>query len=148
MENTYCQSQPSAGSSDTEYRAPYAPYNGNGKTRRTAAAAGSMLPQTTGAPMGGMGGMTQRTSDEPLPETLTNSTFVPGFLRTQIGKYVRVEFLIGNQSTDRVGTLLDVGASYILIQDLSGAATTMCDLFSIRFVTIIDSNFSGAVIMP
>ena len=38
------------------------------------------------------------------PETLTNNIYTPAFLREQIGKLVRVEFLIGtNNLTDRIG---------------------------------------------
>ena len=48
------------------------------------------------------------------PEVLTNNIYTPAFLREQIGKLVRVEFLIGtNNLTDRIGILEDVGASYI-----------------------------------
>ncbi len=74
------------------------------------------------------------------PETLTNPMFVPGYLRTQIGKIMRVEFLIGNQTTDRVGRLLEVGASYILLREISGASTIMCDLFSIKFASIVNGE--------
>jgi len=84
--------------------------------------------------------------DAAIPETLRDATYVPGFLRSQIGKTVRVEFYIGSSMTDRVGILADVGASYILLREFSGAATIMCDLFSIKFVTIVDDN-SGAVII-
>lgn len=82
------------------------------------------------------------------PETLVDPTFVPGYLYTQIGKVVRVEFLIGNTVTDRVGKLIEVGASYILLQDFSGASTTMCDLFSIKFVTIVNVTTGDAVLIP
>lgn len=78
------------------------------------------------------------TDDMAIPETLLSVDFVPGFLRTQIGKTMRVVFFIGNQLTDRVGVLIGVGASYILLQEVSTTAVTMCDLFSIKFVTIMD----------
>ena len=49
------------------------------------------------------------------PETLKNPIYTPAFLREQIGKVMRVEFLIGtNNLVDRIGVLEDVGASYIL----------------------------------
>ena len=32
------------------------------------------------------------------PETITNPLYTPGFLRQQIGKLVRIEFLIGTTS--------------------------------------------------
>lgn len=71
------------------------------------------------------------------PTTLTNPAYVPGFLRTQIGKRVRVEFLIGTgTTTDRIGTLMGVGAAYILILLEETDDILMADLYSIKFVTI------------
>ena len=58
----------------------------------------------------------QNVIDQNSPEILTNPIYTPGFLREQIGKLMRVEFLIGtNNLVDRIGILQDVGASYILI---------------------------------
>ena len=34
------------------------------------------------------------------PEILTNNIYTPAFLREQLGKLVRVEFLIGTNSSD------------------------------------------------
>lgn len=63
--------------------------------------------------------------------------YTPGFLRTQIGKRMRIEFLIGTSSfTDRTGTLLAVGASYILIRPVGSDDTMLCDIYSIKFITI------------
>lgn len=77
-------------------------------------------------------------SGQPAPQTLANPEFLAGFLRTQIGRRVRVEFLIGtNSMTDRTGTLVGVGVSYILIQPLDSDDIMLCDLYSIRFVTFI-----------
>lgn len=73
-----------------------------------------------------------------IPVTLESPLFTPGFLRTQIGRRVRVEFLLGtNLLTDRTGTLVAVGASYILLRMLESDDLMMCDIFSIKFVTII-----------
>ena len=48
--------------------------------------------------------------DQNSPEILTNSIYTPAFLRTQIGKLMRVEFLIGtNNLVDRVD---EDGVSY------------------------------------
>lgn len=82
---------------------------------------------------------------QPSPVTLESSLFTPGFLRTQIGKLMRVEFLIGtNGLTDRTGTLIAVGASYILLRlvagDLNAGNTMMCDIYSIKFVTIVENR--------
>lgn len=73
---------------------------------------------------------------EMAPLTVQDSLYVPGYLKTQIGKRVRVEFLIGsNGTTDRTGTLLGVGASYILLRPSDSDDVLMCDLYSIKFVT-------------
>ena len=61
----------------------------------------------------------QNVIDQNSPEILTNPIYTPGFLREQIGKLMRVEFLIGtNNLVDRIGILQDVGASYILLRSI------------------------------
>jgi hypothetical protein len=78
------------------------------------------------------------TSEQP-PTTVQSTLFTPGFLRTQIGKRMRIEFLIGTGVlTDRTGTLLAVGASYVLIRPVGTNETMLCDIYSIKFVTILD----------
>lgn len=73
-----------------------------------------------------------------IPQTVENPLYTPGFLRTQIGKRMRVEFLIGtNNLTDRTGTLLAVGASYIVLRPIDSDDMMLCDIYSIKFVTII-----------
>ena len=77
------------------------------------------------------------TTDANSPEILTNNIYTPAFLRQQIGKLVRVEFLIGtNNLVDRIGILQDVGASYILLRALESNTTIYADIYSIKFVTI------------
>ena len=74
------------------------------------------------------------------PEIMTNSIYTPAFLREQIGKLMRVEFLIGtNYLVDRIGILEDVGASYILLRSLESDSLVYCDIYSIKFVTISSS---------
>ena len=74
------------------------------------------------------------------PEILTNSIYTPAFLREQIGKLIRVEFLIGtNNLVDRIGILEDVGASYILLRSLESDSLVYCDIYSIKFITISSS---------
>jgi hypothetical protein len=76
-------------------------------------------------------------SAEVTPTTLQDIAFTPGFLKTQIGKRIRVEFLMGTGSlVDRSGTLVGVGASYILIRPLLTDDLMLCDMYSIKFVTI------------
>ena len=80
----------------------------------------------------------QAQQDVIMPESLESTLFIPGYLNTQIGKYMRVEFLVGNGLTDRNGKLVKVGASYIILQAQNGDLI-VCDLFSIKFATIIES---------
>ena len=81
-----------------------------------------------------------------LPETLSKSIYTPGWLRTQIGKLMRVEFLIGNGTTDRVGYLQEVGSSYIVLDSLERSSRIMCDIYSIKFVTVIESPLESALL--
>lgn len=74
---------------------------------------------------------------EQLPATVQSTLYTPGFLKTQIGRRMRIEFLIGTGALiDRTGTLLSVGASYILIRLVDSDDIMMCDIYSIKFVTI------------
>lgn len=69
------------------------------------------------------------------PPTLESPMYVPGYLKTQIGKKVKVEFLIGtNMLVDREGTLVAVGASFIIINEVETDDLLLCDLYSIKFV--------------
>ena len=73
----------------------------------------------------------------PGSPTMLGVEYTQGFLRTQIGKRMRITFLIGtNQIQDRSGTLTDVGISYIIIRDLDTTTSTLCDIYAIKFVTI------------
>ncbi|MDR2201683.1 MAG: hypothetical protein LBP26_02810 [Clostridiales bacterium] len=72
----------------------------------------------------------------PAPETIESEPYVPGYLATQIGKYMRVEFMIGPTLTDRTGILDKVGASYIILRAPNGDLL-VCDLFSIKFVSVM-----------
>lgn len=83
----------------------------------------------------GLGVIPQMSQMEP-------SVFDPGFLqaylRRNIGKRVRIEFLIGtNVLTDRTGTIEEVGISYVVLRD-PGGNKLVCDLYSIKFITIYD----------
>lgn len=77
------------------------------------------------------------------PETLTNNIYTPAFLRENIGKLMRVEFLIGtNNLVDRTGILIDVGASYILLRALESDVITYADIYSIKFITISNLTYN------
>ena len=80
------------------------------------------------------------------PEILTNHIYTPAFLKEQIGKLMRVEFLIGtNTLTDRIGILEDVGASYILLRSFENDSLVYCDIYSIKFITISTSGVYGTM---
>jgi hypothetical protein len=67
-------------------------------------------------------------------------------LREQIGKLMRVEFLIGTTNlTDRIGILEDVGASYILLRSIESDNLIYCDIYSIKFITIATSGWYGVM---
>ncbi|MDR3551951.1 MAG: hypothetical protein P4L75_02395 [Clostridia bacterium] len=74
---------------------------------------------------------------QPAPITLESLQYFNGYLRTQIGRKVTVNFLIGtNTFIDKTGTLLGVGANYILLREIETDDVTMCDYYSIKFVRI------------
>lgn len=95
----------------------------------TGGTATPLLPSQTGTPAVPVG--------EQIPLTVQSTLFTPGFLKTQIGRRMRVEFLIGTGTLiDRTGTLLAVGASYILLRLIESDDVMMCDIYSIKFATI------------
>ncbi len=58
-------------------------------------------------------------------------------MRDNIGEYMDVEFLIGTGGlTTRSGVLSNVGVSYIVLYDRQNDRYMICDLYSIKFVTI------------
>ncbi len=85
----------------------------------------------------------RQTQDNNTPEVLTNPIYTPAFLKTQIGKLMRIEFLIGtNNMVDRIGFLEDVGASYILLRSFEGDSMIYADIYAIKFITI-SATYSG-----
>lgn len=117
---------------DTQPGGPTGIVQGFGGVGGTAPAAPPSMESGT---LPGLGVIPQMSQMEP-------SVFDPGFLqaylRRNLGKRVRIEFLIGtNILTDRVGILEEVGISYVVIRDQAGSRT-VCDLYSIKFVTIFD----------
>ena len=88
----------------------------------------------------------EKQGNKNAPEILTNPIYTPGFLREQIGKLMRVEFLIGtNNLVDRIGILEDVGASYILLRSFENDSLIYCDIYSIKFITISTTGVYGAM---
>ena len=78
----------------------------------------------TGSPIGG----------EPV---LMNPNYTQAKLREFIGKFVRIEFLVGTGTfVDRSGILKEVGISYVILQEVETGALVFGDLYAIKFVTI------------
>lgn len=127
------------------YNYPYYRQPQNGGTSMPMHAA-PMFPTPqigTTLPTGLPGGPTM--SPLPVPsvpsgatQTLQDTAFLPGFLRTQIGKNMRVQFLIGTTGplVDRVGRLLAVGTNYILMKPIDTDDLLTGDLYAIKFVDI------------
>jgi hypothetical protein len=112
-------------------------------------------PPMKGSPMMQKGGymnqanMTPTPTPAPAPSfdeqsmlapVLSNIGYTQAYLKTLIGRRVRVSFLIGTSLlVDRVGTLLEVGISYIVLKQQDSNINTMCDLYSIKFVDIYNA---------
>ncbi len=71
------------------------------------------------------------------PETLTNMSFLPAYLSQYIGHWVRADFFIGETIEQRVGVLHEVGASYFILEAIEPQTLLVCDMYSVKFVTII-----------
>ena len=64
-----------------------------------------------------------------------------GFLRTQMGRYMRVEQLVGsNMVEDRYGFLVGVGSNFILLQEITTGNLMVIDIFSIKLTYIYYSD--------
>lgn len=65
--------------------------------------------------------------------------YTQGYLRTQIGKRVRVTYLLGTSTLqDRTGILERVGISYIIVRNEETNTRELSDIYSIKFVVIFD----------
>ena len=77
----------------------------------------------------------------PVPPIVNNPLYNQGWLTTQIGKYVKVAFLLGtNLFQDRTGVIQEVGISFIVLKEISTNDLIMCDLYSIKFVTVYNNQ--------
>lgn len=83
-------------------------------------------------------GAAQLPGDREGPPPATEKGYIPAFLASNIGRYIRAEFVIGtNMYTDRVGKLISVGTNYFVLEDFLSHAQVMCDLYSVKFVTVM-----------
>lgn len=71
----------------------------------------------------------------PYPVTRESIQYLNGFIRTQIGRRVSIDFLIGSNTIEtKSGYLLAVAANYILINELDTNDVTACDFYNIKFI--------------
>ena len=75
-----------------------------------------------------------------VPETLSNTAFLPAYLTQHVGKLMKIEFLLANTLESRIGWLMTVGSNYLVLKLYNSNTTMTCDIFSIRFVTIVHDN--------
>lgn len=71
------------------------------------------------------------------PPVIRDEDYIQGYLRTVIGRYVKVEFILGtNMLIDREGTLVSVGVDHIVLREPETDDLVVADLYSIKFVRI------------
>lgn len=101
------------------------------------------------APQGVPQGVPQAPNKQPMPPsnfevapgspTTLGIQYTEGYLKTQIGKRVKITFLIGtNIIQDRTGILAEVGISYVILKEAETNSRVLCDMYSIKFVNIYD----------
>ena len=72
-----------------------------------------------------------------LPPVITNPDYLQGYLRTKIGKFMKVNFLLGTGTfIDKDGILQEVGVDHIVLRDIKTNEDVIADLYSIKFVEI------------
>jgi len=95
----------------------------------------SQMPQVTQVPQMPQIPMEEMSLPSAIPPEVMDTEYTQGYLRNNIGSKVKVEFLIGtNMLVDREGTLVDVGVSYIIINETETDDLLLCDIYSIKFV--------------
>ncbi|MEL4106694.1 hypothetical protein AAFA46_07665 [Oscillospiraceae bacterium WX1] len=71
------------------------------------------------------------------PPSVMSPGYIPNYLKSQIGKRVRAEFVFSSLYLDKTGILREVGVNYFVLEDNATHAMIMCDLYSARFVTSV-----------
>lgn len=110
------------------------------------------IPQGQGIPAGAGIATTEGLQQQGAgPSAVPNATFsqapgspvyqgveyIQGYLRTLVGRYVKIDFLVGTNSlVDREGILIEVGVSYVVLRESQTDDNLMCDIFSIKFVRV------------
>jgi hypothetical protein len=72
------------------------------------------------------------------PPAARDVNYLAGYLSQQLGKRVLAEFVVGTNSfLDKTGVLRSVGANYFVLEDFITRAMTLCDLYSVKFITVM-----------
>lgn len=72
---------------------------------------------------------------QPFPVTAESIQYLNGFMRTQVGRKIEIQMLVGSDSLiTKTGYLLGVGANYILINEIGTGNLMSCDFYNIKFV--------------
>lgn len=80
-----------------------------------------------------------------MSEMIYGYMYTPGYLRSNIGNVMRVEFQVGSGVDERVGVLREVGANYIVLDALDCGSKMMCDLYAIKLVTTMTPSENKAM---
>lgn len=130
-------------SSYDQTKTRFCTYGAGGKRDLTGTGAAPAVP-----PLEEITGESVMPSDSPLVPLIpapgprrmavTSPRHSQGYLRQHIGENMTVACQIGagGALTDRTGVLAGVGESFIVLRPAGTDDLLMCDLFSIRFVTV------------
>lgn len=70
----------------------------------------------------------------------TKKSYMSDMLKETVGKVVRIESLVGGCLESRIGTLIKVGADYVVLKLYQSCSTMICEASSIKYVTVIHDN--------
>ena len=97
-------------------------------------------PRTPSTPIGGVQPGTP-IQVSPTPPIMGNTNYIQAYLKQFIGKFVRIDFLIGTGTfIDRDGVLTNVGVDFVELREVQTGNIIIADLYSIKFVTIYSTN--------
>ena len=74
-------------------------------------------------------------------ERICGSAYINGYLCGHTGRYVRLEFMFGEQNhVEKTGMLREVGKNYIVMQEMGTDTMVVCPLDKIKFINIYNVN--------
>lgn len=73
--------------------------------------------------------------NQAIPVTNESIQYLNGFMRSQIGRRVTIEFMVGtNTMIEKEGYLIAVGANFILLNEVANEDIIACDFYNIKFI--------------